>query len=119
MILDVAVTGVDMFGRVAYKPLEDRNKQKINKYLRVANQNGLQLIPAVFSHTSQMHGKVNRFLKDEQLTYIKGEAKSSKVELVFRWWSKCMSSVKGYSISSVISRTASSLMISNQDVIQF
>ena len=47
VILDVAVTGVDMFGRVAYddpyKPLEDRYKykQKINKYLRVADQNGL------------------------------------------------------------------------------
>ena len=33
------------------------------------------------------------------MTYKEGEAKSSKVELAFRWWSKC--------ISSVISRTAS------------
>ena len=106
VILDVAVTGVDMFGRVTYddpyKPLEDRFKQKINKYLRVANQNGLQLIPAVFSHTGQMHGEVKRFIKDQirlQLTYTEGEPKSSKVELAFRWWSKC--------ISSVISRTAS------------
>ena len=106
MILDVAVTGVDMFGRVTYddpyKPLEDRFKQKINKYLRVANQNGLQFIPAVFSHTGQMHGEVKRFIKDQirlQLTYTEGEAKSSKVQLAFRWWSKC--------ISSVMSRTAS------------
>ena len=102
MILDVAVTGVDMFGRVAYKPLEDRNKQKINKYLRVANQNGLQLIPAVFSHTGQTHGEAKRFVNDQirlQLTYAEGEAKSSKVELALRWWSKC--------ISSAISRTAS------------
>ena len=68
----------------------------INKYLRVANQNGLQLIPAVFSHTGQMHGEVKRFIKDQirlQLTYTEGEAKSSKVELAFRWWSKCISSV--------------------------
>ena len=34
------------------------------------------------------------------MTCTEGEAKSSKVELVFRWWSKC-------SISSAISRTAS------------
>ena len=64
----------------------------------------LQLIPAVFSHTGQMHGEVKRFIKDQirlQLTYTAGEPKSSKVELVFRWWSKCC-------ISSVISRTASS-----------
>ena len=88
MILDVAVTGVDMFvfGRVTYddtyKPLEDRFKQKINKYLRVANQNGLQLIPAVFSHAGQMHGEVKRFIKDQirlQLTYTEGEAKSFKI----------------------------------------
>ena len=49
-----------------------------------------------------MHGEVKRFIKDQirlQLTYTEGEAKSSKVELAFRWWSKC--------ISSVISRTAS------------
>ena len=36
VILDVAVTSVDLFGRVAYddpsKPLEDRYKQKIDKY---------------------------------------------------------------------------------------
>ena len=56
----------------------------------------------MFSHTGQMHGEVKRFMKDQirlQLTYTEGEAKSSKVELAFRWWSKC--------ISSVISRTAS------------
>ena len=49
-----------------------------------------------------MHGEVKRFIKDQirlQLSYTEGEAKSSKVELAFRWWSKC--------ISSVISRTAS------------
>ena len=70
--------------------------------MRVANQNGLQFIPAVFSHAGQMHGEVKRFIKDQirlQLTYTEGEAKSSKVQLAFRWWSKC--------ISSVISRTAS------------
>ena len=33
------------------------------------------------------------------MTFTEGEAKPSKVELVFRWWSKC--------ISSVISRAAS------------
>ena len=49
-----------------------------------------------------MRGEVKRFIKDQirlQLTYTEGEPKSSKVQLAFRWWSKC--------ISSVISRTAS------------
>ena len=65
-------------------------------------QNGLQLTPAVFSHTGQMHGEIKRFIKDQirlQLTYTEEEPKSSKVELTLRWWSKC--------ISSAISRTAS------------
>ena len=43
-----------------------------------------------------MHGEVKRFIKDQirlQLTYTEGAAKSSKVELAFRRWSKCISSV--------------------------
>ena len=36
------------------------------------------------------------------MTYKEGEAKSSKVELASRWWSKCISSV----ISSTASRNA-------------
>ena len=83
-----------------------RYKQKINKYQRVANQSGLQLIPAVFSHTGKMHGEVKRFIKDQirlQLTYTEGEPKSSKVELAFRWWSK--------RISSVISRIGKALNV--------
>ena len=66
-----------------YKPLEYRYKQKINKYQRVTDQNGLQLIPAVFSHTGQIHGEIKRFIKDQiclQLTFTEGEAKPSKIE---------------------------------------
>ena len=87
MILDVAVTGVDLFGRVAYddpyKPLEARRQPE-------------------WITTRQIHGEVKRIIKYQirlQLTFTEREAKSSKVELVFRWWSKC--------ISSVTSRTAS------------
>ena len=77
-----------VIGRVAYdepyKPLEDRYKQKINKYQCVANHHGLQLIPAVFSHTGQIHGEIKRFIKEQirlQLTFTEGEARPSKVEL--------------------------------------
>ena len=42
-----------------YKPLEDRYKQKINKYQRVADQNGLQLIPAVFLVQAKYMEKLN------------------------------------------------------------
>ena len=57
-----------------------------------------------FSHTGQMHGEVTRFIKDQirlQLTYTEGEPKSSKVKLAFRWWSKCISSIRMYIALSV------------------
>ena len=48
------------------------------------------------SDTGQIHGEVKRFIKEQirlQLTFTEGEARPSKVELVFRWWSKRISSV--------------------------
>ena len=37
--------------------LQARYDQKIAKYGRVAEQNGLRLIPAIFSHTGRIHGE--------------------------------------------------------------
>ena len=93
MILDVAVTtSVDLQDRVGdddpYKPLEDRYKQKLSKYQQLANQDGLQLIPAAFSHThtGRIHDVVKRFIKDQirlMLTFTEGEVKCSLVVKVY------------------------------------
>ena len=81
MIIDVAVTGVD--GQIRYD-------QKMGaKYGRVAEQNSLRFIPTVFSHTGQTHGEFKILIKDQikqKLIDFEGEAKSSKVRSVMKWW---------------------------------
>ena len=61
VIIDVAVTGVDGQSRASDKaterPLQIRYDQKMAKYGRVAEQNNLRFISAVFSHTGQIHGE--------------------------------------------------------------
>ena len=64
---------------------------------RVAEQNNLRF--AVFSHTGQIHGEFKIFVKEQIRQILEGEAKSSKVRSVMKWWSKC--------ISMAISKTAS------------
>ena len=66
-----------MQGRVGvddpYKPLEDRRKRRLSKHQRLANQGGLRLTPAVFTHAGQIHdvGSVKNvlcfiFMKDQK-----------------------------------------------------
>jgi hypothetical protein len=67
VIIDVAVTGIDGQSRAsdeaAERPLQVRYDQKMAKYGRVAEQNNLRFIPAVFSHTGQIHGEFKIFIK--------------------------------------------------------
>ena len=72
------------------------------KYGRVAEQNNLRFIPAVFSHTGQIHGELKILIEEQirhKLIAFEGEAKSSKIRSVMKWWSKC--------ISMAIAKTAS------------
>ena len=61
MIVDVAETGVDGQSRASdeatERRLQIRYDQKMAKYGRVVEQNNLRFIPAVFSHTGQIHGE--------------------------------------------------------------
>ena len=91
LILEVAVTGIDLQSRAAdndpKKHLDDRYKQKLSKYHDAANQNCLQFVLAIFSHTGQIHREIKRFIRDQihlQLTITKGEAKTSRVDSIFR-----------------------------------
>ena len=59
-------------------------------------------LPAVFSHTGQIHGEFRAFVKEQitqKLVAFEGEAKASKIRSVMKWWSKC--------ISMAIAKTAS------------
>ena len=72
------------------------------KYGQVADQNNLRLIPAVFSHTGQIHEAFKIFVKEQiraKLEHFEGPVKSSKVRSHMNWWVKC--------ISAVIAKTAS------------
>ena len=57
--LDVDVTGIDgqsiTSDEATDRPLNVRYEQKMTKYHRVADENGFQFVPAVFSHTGQIH----------------------------------------------------------------
>ena len=65
------------------RPLQVRYDQKMAKYGQVADQNNLRLIPAVFSHTGQIHEAFKIFVKEQiraKLGHFEGSVKSSKVK---------------------------------------
>ena len=106
VIIDVALTGVDGQSRTSdeavERPLQVRYDQKMAKYGRVAEQSNLRFVPAVFSHTGQIHGEFRAFVKEQikqKLVAFEGDAKASKTRSVMKWWSKC--------ISMAIAKTAS------------
>ena len=59
-------------------------------------------VPAVFSHTGQIHGEFKAFVREQikqKLVAFEGDAKPSKTRSAMKWWSKC--------ISMAIAKTAS------------
>ena len=66
------------------------------KYGQVAEQNDLRVIPAVFSHTGQIHEAFKTFVREQfraKLEHFEGPVKSSKVRSHLKWWVKCISAV--------------------------
>ena len=64
------------------------------KYGRVAEQNNLRFIPAVFSHAGQIHAEFKALVREQirhKLIAFEGEAKCSKIRAVMKWWSRCIS----------------------------
>ena len=70
-------------------------KEKINKANALrTEQSNLLFVPAVFSHTGQIHGEFKAFVKEQikqKLVAFEGDAKASKTSSVMKWWSKCIS----------------------------
>ena len=99
MILDVAVTAVDGQSRTsddaADRPLNACYDQKMAKYHRLADQNGLfHFVPAVFSHTGQIHESIKRLITEQichKLMFSEGEVTQSRLKSTMRWWTKCVS----------------------------
>ena len=91
VIIDVAVTGVNGQSRTSDeatdRPLQTRYDQKMAKYGRVAEQCNLRFVPAVFSHTGQIHGVFRAFVKEQitqKLVAFEGEAKASKISSMIK-----------------------------------
>ena len=102
IILDVAVTGVGVWtihtltDDLPDHPLRVCYDQKMAKYAQIADQNRLQFVPAIFSHTGQIHGAFKSLLREQirqKLIAFEGQVKPSKIESVMKWWSKCISMV--------------------------
>ena len=98
IILDVAITGIDGQSRPTEESpdrhLQVRYDQKIAKYGDIANASGFQLIPAVFSHTGQIHTVFKDFIREQirqKFVHFENQAKPSKINSVVKWWSKCIS----------------------------
>merc|ERR1711916_78118 len=80
-------------GEATDRPLQTRYDQKMAKYGRVAEQSNLRFVPAVFSHTGQIHGEFKSFVIEQikqKLVAFEGDAKASKTISVMKWWSKCI-----------------------------
>jgi len=106
VILDVAVTGIDIQSRTSDdapdRPLNVRCEQKITEYHRVVDENGFQFVPTLFFHTGQLLESIKQLIKEQirhELIFFEGEAKQSEVKSIMNWWLRC--------ISMVITETAS------------
>ena len=106
IILDVAVTGVTGQSRRSDtgtdQPLEYRFNQKKDKYAQVAQDNGYLFIPAIFSHTGQIHKAVLDLMSSQifkhKLELDDPQVQSSKIKSMLNLWVK--------QLSCVINRTA-------------
>ena len=81
------------------------------KYHRLADQSGFHFVPAVFSHTGQIHKSIKRLIAEQirnKPVFSEGVVKQSRVRSTMRWWAKC--------ISMVIAKTASRNVVFTTDV---
>ena len=75
--------------------LNVRFEQKIQKYGRVAKQNGFVLVPAIFSYAGKMHKGIKRLIFEQirlKLQLVDGEVKPIKCLLnheTLRWSNFC------------------------------
>ena len=100
IILDVAVTGVTGQSRRSDldtdQPLEYRYNQKMAKYARVAQESGFDFIPAIFSHTGQIHGTVMELMRSQiqyKLELDDPEVQRGKIQGMLNLWVKQLSCV--------------------------
>ena len=61
----------------------ERRERKLTKCGQIADQNRLQLVPAVFSRAGQIHGAFKSLIKEQirqKFNTFEGQAKPSKIK---------------------------------------
>ena len=79
--MNLTVTGIDCRSRTSDdnsdRSLDFRYDKKITKQAKLAEENGFQFIPAIFSYTGQMHDLIRRLIRvmiRHKLILFEGEA---------------------------------------------
>ena len=87
------MTGVDGSGRKInddpLQPLNARFLQKNSKYRGVAEQNGFEFMPFVFSHNGQIHPETVSLICrqiEAKLMLVDGKVSKSKKESIWKLW---------------------------------
>ena len=113
IIVDVAVTGVNGHARRsdldADQPLHHRFNQKKAKYAQAVQDHGLSFVPAIFSHTGQVHQAIFDLMYSQtklRLNLTDPQMQGNKIQETLRFW--LMQS------SCVIDRTASRSILASQ-----
>ena len=80
------MTGVDGQAKTSdeatERPLQVRYDQKMAKYGRVAEQSNLRFVPAIFSHTGQIHDEYKALVKEQirhKLIFLKEKQRAQKL----------------------------------------
>ena len=91
VIIDVAVTDIDDCNRKIddnpLQPLKARFQQKNSKYKGVADENGFEFMPFVFSHNGQIHPETVSFIcrqLEAKLMLVDGRVSKSNKESIWK-----------------------------------
>ena len=71
------------------QPLHYRFNQKIVKYAQVAHEHGYSFIPAIFSHTGQVHQTVMAFMFNQikcKMELMDPDVHASKIQCMLNLW---------------------------------
>ena len=117
VILDVAVTGVTGRSRCSDEdvdqPLRIRFNQKKAKYDHIARTNGLTFIPAIFSHTGQIHDTIKGWMFNQiklKMELDDPQVQSGKIKSIMRYWTRQLSAVINKTASRAILAVATKLV---------
>ena len=98
-----------------------RFNQKKAKYDHIARANGLTFIPAIFSHTGQIHDTIKGWMFNQikmKMELHDPQVQSDKIKSVMRYWTGQLSAVINKTASRAILAVAANLVDKVNSVIQ-